>query len=88
MWLLWSIRPRQDPIFLHYNVLFGVDFIGPWWKVLFLPLTSVIILLVNGLLGWALFSRDKFIAHILSTVSVIAAIFVFIAASLLIFINA
>jgi hypothetical protein len=81
------IKPQDDPIFLHYNVLFGVDYLGLWWKILFLPLTGIMITLVNGVLGWLLFSKDKFVAHLLNTISVLSHIFILVATALLIFLN-
>jgi len=87
IWLLWQIGPTPEPIFLHYNILFGVDLVGPWWKVLYLPITGIIILLVNGTLGWLLFGRDKFIAQFLNAVTVLCQIFLFITAALLVFLN-
>ena len=41
-WLLWQISPTSGQIFLHYNILFGVDLVGPWWKILYLPITALI----------------------------------------------
>ncbi len=87
VWLLIYIRPQEDPIFLHYNVLFGVDFIGAWWKMLFLPLSGIFIILTNLLLGWLLFSYDKFISHLLNTISVLLQLFILVASILLVFIN-
>lgn len=87
VWLLWEIRPQNELIFLHYNILFGVDLLGFWWKVLYLPIVGLIIILVNIFLGWSLFSKDKFFAYILNFISVFCQIFLLIASSLLIFLN-
>jgi len=87
IWLLWQIKPIAEPIFLHYNILFGVDLVGPWWKVLYLPIIGCVILLVNAILGWLLFGRDKFIAQFLNAVTVLCQMFLFIAAALLVFLN-
>ena len=87
VWLLWQIKPQPDPIFLHYNVLFGVDFIGEWWKVLYLPIVGLFIFLLNGILAWVLFSKDKFVAELLNFVSVFCQVIILIAAALLVFLN-
>lgn len=86
-WLGWNIRAQADPIFLHYNILFGVDFIGAWWWVFYLPLTGLVIIGVNGLIGWALFHKDKLIALLLQAVSVLSSIFLLVTAALLVFLN-
>ena len=86
-WLIWHIRPQTDPIFLHYNILFGVDFIGAWWQVFYLPLSGLVIIGVNFFVGWSLFNRDKFIALLLQAASVLGNIFLLVTAALLVFLN-
>ncbi len=86
-WLLWEIRPREESVFLHYNILFGVDLVGEWWKVLYLPMVGLLIILINVILGWILFGKDKFFAHTLNFISIFCQIFLLIASSLLIFLN-
>ena len=75
VWIVWQIRPQTEPIFLHYNILFGVDFIGAWWKVYSIPLTGLVILIANFLIGWILFNKDKFVSLVVNAVSVLCQIF-------------
>lgn len=86
-WLLFNIRPQEDPIFLHYNVLFGVDLIGPWYHILALPTVGLCMLFINAALGWFFFERDKFVSLVLQMTTVLAHFFLLIAASLLVFLN-
>lgn len=86
-WLLWYIRPGSGQIFLHYNVLFGVDLIGPWYHVLTIPTIGACVIGVNGALGWFFFGKDKFIAYLMNAITVITHIFLLIAALLLVFLN-
>ncbi|MBT3419391.1 MAG: hypothetical protein HN726_03855 [Candidatus Magasanikbacteria bacterium] len=86
-WLLWYIQPQDGFIFLHYNILFGVDYSGEWWRVLYLPLIGFLIFCVNAILAWLLFHKDKFIAQLLHAVSLFCQIFLFIIAQILIFLN-
>ena len=87
VWVLWNIRPQEDTLFLHYNILFGVDYIGEWWRVLFLPITGLLIFIINFVLGWLLFHKDKFISIILNSISLLCQIFILIASSILVFLN-
>lgn len=86
-WLAWNIRPQEAAIFLHYNVLFGVDLIGPWHRIFLVPLAGLSILIVNALIGWFLFSKDKFVSHVLNGVALLSQIFLVIVAALLVFLN-
>ena len=88
LWLITQIRPQAELIFLHYNILFGVDYVGEWWKVYYVPLTGLIIILINFIVGWFLFNKDKFVAILLNIASILSQAFLFIAAALLVFLNA
>ncbi len=87
VWLFTQIKPQEDYLFLHYNILFGVDYVGDWWKVVYVPATGLAIFMINMLLGWIFYGKDKFAATLLNVVSVYCQIFLFVAASLLVFLN-
>lgn len=63
-WLFWQIGPQEEQIFLHYTMLFGVDLIGEWWRVLWLPVAGLFVFCMNLLLAWILFGKDKFAAYV------------------------
>ena len=86
-WLAWFFKPTSEPIFLHYNVLFGVDYIGDWHRVFLLPVVGVSILLINTLLGWLLASRDIVVAYILQVISLLSSSLLLLMALLLVEIN-
>lgn len=89
LWIMlpFQIRPQEDPIFLHYTILFGVDYTGNWVRIFVVPGIGLTVLLVNGLLGWLLFQRDRFAAYVLCAVALLSQIFLMIAAWILIFLN-
>ena len=87
IWLLWEIRPQEDMIFLHYNILFGVNYIGPWWKVIYLPIIGLVIIILNAILGWILYGKDKFFSQLLNFIALFCQIFLLISSALLIFLN-
>lgn len=86
-WLLWNIRPQADPVFLHYTILFGVDLTGQWYKVLVIPLSGLLILLVNTTVGWIFFNVDRFISYVCGSASILAHVFLLVAAWLLVYLN-
>ena len=87
VWTLWQIPRTDQEIFLHYTILYGVDYIGEWWRVLNLPAIGLCILVANGALGWSLFHKDKVVGYLLNAVAVLCQVFILIAVSLLIFLN-
>lgn len=86
-WLFWNIPPQDSPVFLHYNILFGVDLIGDWWKIIYIPLTGLLLILLNSIIGWVTFHKDQFIAYVLNTTTVICHIFLAVSAYLIVFLN-
>lgn len=87
LWLFWNIRPQEDPIFLHYSVLSGVDLTGPWYHIFALPTVGLVIIVLNAALGWFFFESDKYMNHALQAASVCVHGFLLIAAWLLVFLN-
>jgi uncharacterized membrane protein len=60
--IVYYIRPIDLPIVLHYNVYLGVDVIGDWWQVYFLPIISSIFLIINTILAYIFYQRKERLA--------------------------
>ena len=86
-WFAWNIRPTEDQIFLHYNILFGVNLIGAWYKIYNLPLLGLFILLINTGIGWVFFKNDRFVSIVFSSIALICQLIIFISALLIVFLN-
>jgi len=87
VWLWIQIPSGEEYLFLHYNILFGVDKIGNSWKIFYIPLLGLFILIVNVFLGWILFKKDKFMAQLLNFVALLCQLFIVIAVFLIVFLN-
>lgn len=81
------VRPTADQVFLHYNVVFGVDLIGSWWKMLLAPLGGLVIFLVNFLFSWFFYGEDKVLARFLTFVAAGLNLFLLIAFYLVVGLN-
>lgn len=89
-WILIAFfdRPVDFPIILHYNVYFGVDVIGAWWQVYFLPAIGLTVLLVNTTLGYLFYcQKERIVAHLLMLGTFIVQIIMTIAVASLLTIN-
>ncbi len=66
-WYIVSKIPRTgEQIFLHYNIMFGIDLVGEWWKILFAPISGAAVLIINYLLSFTLYSANRFLARLLA----------------------
>jgi hypothetical protein len=59
------IRPIDLPIIIHYNVYFGVDIIGSWWQVYFLPFIGGVFFIINFSLAHLFYEKKERIASYL-----------------------
>lgn len=81
MWwyLLKNIRPGVEQIFLHYNVVFGVDLLGAWWNSYLLPAGGVLIFMVNYFLSFLFYNFDRVLSRFLTLLTAPLQVFLLIA---------
>jgi hypothetical protein len=60
--LLFFVRPIDLPMVLHYNVYLGVDVIGDWWQMYFLPIIADIFFVVNTILAYIFYQKKERLA--------------------------
>jgi hypothetical protein len=60
-------QATENTLILHYNVDFGIDNIAESWRVFFLPLSGLVINLINLILVSVLYKyrQEKLIFHLL-----------------------
>ena len=46
LWLLlfYNFKPTSEQIGLHYNIYFGIDYYGFWYKIFLIPATGALII--------------------------------------------
>jgi hypothetical protein len=81
------IRPAGEQAFLHYNSVFGVDLVGPWWKIIYAPLAGLGIIVLNYVLGWWIYPSDRFLSRLLSFFAAICQLGMLLSLYLLVVIN-
>ena len=81
MWLyiLLNISASNEIIYLHYNVIFGIDLVGQWWRILFLPLAAFLMMIVNTIFSLITFNNDKLISRLILFYSLVVQIFLALA---------
>ncbi|MEA2088888.1 MAG: hypothetical protein U9O55_03560 [Patescibacteria group bacterium] len=88
IWInLLRIKKVGEMIPLHYNVYFGIDYIGDWHKIFIVPLIGIIILIINFLLALLIYYKDKFISYILVFTVLFVQIILFLASLSIVWIN-
>jgi hypothetical protein len=60
-----SYQTEYGQIFLHYNVYFGVDNIGVWYKAFIIPLLGLVVIIFNNILAYTFYLKDRLISYVL-----------------------
>lgn len=72
---------------LHYNIYFGIDFIGRWYEVFIMPLVGIFFIIINFILADIIYLRDKVTSYFLTGAGAFIQILLFLAAYSIIIIN-
>ena len=75
------------PIILHYNLIFGVDYLGDYEKIYFISFVGLILILFNSILGYILYNKEKLASYFLAFNTLIVQIFLIVAGYLIVGIN-
>lgn len=88
-WILVLVFLQKEKfnIILHYNVIFGVDFKGSSKQAFIIPFIGLIIFFLNAIITKFVYKKEKFIAYLLLSASLICQIFAAIAIIAIVLIN-
>jgi len=84
---LFQITKVDGLIPLHYNIYFGIDYMGEWYKIFTLPLIGLIVFAVNLFISIFVYFKDKFISYILLVSAILVQIIIFLASLSVVWIN-
>ena len=83
-----KIKPSETSLLLHYNVVYGPDFIGSSLYIYWIPLLALVLLITNAVSAAVFYKREKLAAHFISFASIAVQIVFLIATINLIIANA
>lgn len=82
--IVWRLPVSAAWIPLHYNSYFGIDWIGPWWNIIYYPVAGLLTIIFNLVLMAWLPGLDRRFALLLNWVSALVNFIVLVALILLI----
>ena len=83
--ILWF--PRGNNVVLHYNVSFGIDLVGSWFKILLVPFIMLLLLILNFSVGLWVWRRDRVLSYLLLSGTIYFITILLLALSLLTFVS-
>ncbi len=65
IFLIFRLKSSEFPVPLHFNIYFGIDVIDRWSQAFVIPSIGLLVILINLVLSYLIFSKEKFIAQFL-----------------------
>jgi hypothetical protein len=89
LWIfLFQNQKKSDyPVILHYNLFFGVDYLGNYNEVFIIPIVGIVVIFVNSILGHFLYRRERLASYFLSFNMIVVQMFLLLAGYLIVRIN-
>ncbi len=85
--IFWPFRETKDILPLHYNIYFGIDFVGDWYKIFVVPAAGIFFVIINFLVADIVYLRDKVVSYFLVGAGLFIQIILGLAALTIISIN-
>lgn len=86
-WRLAPLVEMGSVVPLHYNIYFGVDLVGNWRLVYFLPGFATVVFIVNSIVAFKERNESKVLSDMLSVTYFAVAMFVVVAMFFVLLIN-
>ena len=83
----WIYLGVEEFVPLSYNIYFGVSLVGDWIKLLYIPASGTVILIINTIVSQFLFKREKLLYIVVELTSLIIQIILLVASILLVLSN-
>lgn len=88
LWIFQKLPQNQETLFLHYNIYFGIDLIGPLKSAyLYFPVTSGVIFLFNTFFAYFLFSREKILSIFFEVTAALSSVIFLVAGVFMVRLN-
>jgi len=85
--MLWYIRDFPEIIPLHYNIYFGIDLLGPWYQIFFIPVSGLITILANYFLAIIYWQKNILLSYFLIGVTTLIQILLLASALAIIYLS-
>lgn len=83
----WPLQETRGVLPLHYNIYFGIDFVGEWYKIFIVPTAGIFFIVINLFVADVVYLRDKVVSYFLAGAGLFIQIILGLAALAIISIN-
>jgi len=65
------IQPSDKMLILHYTIPFGIDLVGPWYRLYEIPFAGFVFALLNFILAYIFYTKQRNVAIIIVIATVL-----------------
>lgn len=69
--IYYRIQPTDNLLILHYTIPFGIDLLGPWYRLYEMPIAGFAIALINYVLAYIFYTKQRNVAITLAFMTVV-----------------
>lgn len=80
---IWArIKPTEKLLILHYSIPFGIDLVGLWYQLYYLPLVGGVIFLLNSVVAFVAYPKYR-LQTLVVLIALLIVEFIFLTAIIL-----
>jgi hypothetical protein len=85
--IFFTVESTDRPVILHYNIYFGVDYVGDWKAVYAMPALALLIFLVNLVLSRFFYYKERLVAYLFAMMALLVQLLMMVGVGSIILIN-
>jgi len=86
-WKLYPEIKTTPAVPLHYNIHFGVDLFGAWWRVFMPSIAGLAILIINGILATVYWKKQNMLSYYALLATPVLMVFLILASLFITLLN-
>lgn len=86
----WRVVPLiygQTAVPLHYNIHFGVDSVGAWWRIFTVPVIGLVMIVTNVIICNVVWKKEPMLAYVVMTSTFVLQLLLFFAMVFIVLLN-
>lgn len=87
VFLVLAVKIGSEPLVLHYSVYFGIDLIGEWYQIYFMPVVGTFIFIINIFLALFFYLKERLAGYLLAGSCFLAELFLAVSGFLVYLVN-
>lgn len=85
--LLVGFAGSSEFVIIRYTIYFGISALGPWYRVLSIPLLGLVVILLHVVIAAQSYVRDRFVSRSVALAALVINLALTVAAAFILYVN-